>query len=168
MDCLEAIYRRRSVRQFETDPVPREVLEQIVAAGVEAPSGCNEQLRQYIIVDDPAAMEQLRGCSQAMAGAPAAIVLVVNPKETRFGAFWVQDASAAMQNMLLAATALGYGGCWVEGALRRTEEQLREILAVPANLRIWALTPIGKPAAVPVRPEKSDPNTVRFYNRYGQ
>jgi len=142
-------------------------LEKIVAAGVEAPSGCNMQLRQYVIVDDPAVMEQIRPFSGAMADAPAAIVLLVDPKGTRFGEFWVQDASAAMENMLLAAVALGYGACWVEGALRRCEDELRRILGVPEHLRIWSLLPVGKPAGQPTRPPKPEPGEISHYNRFG-
>jgi len=167
MEFFEAIKARRSVREYLPTPVGRDVLERIIAAGVEAPSGANMQLRQYVIIDDAAVMEKLRPISKALTGAPAAIVLLIEPKATRHGEFWIQDASAAMENMLLAAVALGYGSCWVEGAVRRYEEQLREILAVPKHLRPWALMPVGKPASVPERPQKSDPADVVHYNRYG-
>jgi nitroreductase len=96
MDVYEAINQRRSVREYRPDAVDREVLERIASAGIEAPSGCNMQLRKYVIVDDPAVMERLRPVSNALASAPAAIALVIDPQGTRFGEFWVQDASAAM------------------------------------------------------------------------
>ncbi|MCG3179130.1 MAG: Albonoursin synthase [Phycisphaerae bacterium] len=168
MEFFEAIDTRRSVRQYLPEPVPRETLQRIVAAGVEAPSGCNLQLRQYVIIDDPGLMDRIRPVSRALAGAPAAIVLLVEPRATDFGMeFWVQDASAAMQNMLLAATALGYAGCWVEGALRRSEDLLRRELGVPGGLRIWSLTPVGRPVAIPARPAKPAPAEVTHYNRFG-
>jgi nitroreductase len=167
MDVFEAINARRSVRKYRDEPVGREVLERIVAAGVEAPSGCNAQLRQYVIVEDPAVMERLRAVSPALSGAPAAIVLLVEPATTRFGEFWVQDASAAMENMLLAAVALGCAGCWVEGQVRRYEGELRAALGVPETLRVWSLTPIGRPAAVPARPPKPAAREVTHYNRFG-
>jgi nitroreductase len=165
MDVYEAIKHRRSVREYRPDPVDREVLERIAAAGIEAPSGCNMQLRRYVIVDDPAVMERLRPVSNALASAPAAIALVIDPQGTRFGEFWVQDASAAMENMLLAIVAEGYAGCWVEGALRRSDELLREVLEVPEPLKVWSMTPVGKPAVVPDRPAKSEPASVVFHNR---
>ena len=167
MDFFDVIAARRSVRKYLPEPVGRDVLEKIVAAGVEAPSGCNMQLRQYVIVDDPAVMEQIRPFSGAMAGAPAAIVLLMEPKGTRLGEFWVQDASAAMENMLLAAVALGYAACWVEGALRRHEETVHRLLDVPSGLRVWSLMPVGKPAESPERPPKSKLADVTHYNRYG-
>ena len=148
MEFTEVMLARRSVREYLPEPVPREVLQRIVRAGVEAPSGCNEQLRQYVLVDDPVVLEKIRPLSGALKGAPAAIVLLVEPEATKFGLeFWVQDASAAMQNMLLAAVDAGYAACWVEGALRRCEGQLREILGVPEGLRVWSLLPVGKKEA---------------------
>jgi nitroreductase len=167
MDFFDVVSARRSVRKYADGPVPREVLERIVGAGIEAPSGANMQLRQYVIVDDPRTMEPLRGVSGALTGAPAAIVLLIEPKGTQFGEFYVQDASAAMENMLLAAVALGYAACWVEGALRRSEEKVRELLGVPGHLRVWSLLPVGKPAEAPGRPAKSDPANVTYYNRFG-
>ena len=167
MDLFDSINARRSVRKYTDDPVGRDVLEKIVAAGIEAPSGCNLQLRHYILVDDPAVMEKIRPVSSAIGGAPAAIVLLVEPRGTQYGEFWIQDASAAMENMLLAAVAMGYGGCWVEGQMRPHEEQLREILGVPESLRVWSLTPIGKPAGEPARPPKSTAEEVLHHNRFG-
>ena len=167
MEFFDVVRSRRSVRQYAPDPVARDVLEKIVAAGIEAPSGCNMQLRQYVLVDDPAVMDRLRPVSQAIDRAPAAIVLLVSPTGTPYGEFWIQDASAAMENMLLATVALGYASCWIEGALRRSEEMLRELLAVPPELRVWAMMPVGKPAAVPARPKKSEPSEVVHYNRFG-
>jgi nitroreductase len=168
MDLFEAIEKRRSVRKYKPDPVARGDLERIVRAGIEAPSGCNMQLRQYVIVDDAETMAKLQPLSRSLAGAPAAIVILVDPKETQYGSFWVQDASAAMENMLLAAAALGYGSCWIEGALRRCEQQLRDILKVPEDLRVWSLLPVGTPDETPSRPEKSDFADVVHVNRYGQ
>ena len=167
MDFFEVVNARRSVRNYLPEPVEREALEKIVSAGVEAPTGCNAQLKQYIIVDSPAVMEKIRFVSKALTGAPAAIVLLVEPKATPYGEFWIQDASAAMENMLLAAVALGYAGCWVEGQMRRCEEKLRQVLEVPENLRVWSLMPVGKPVAVPARPAKPTLAEAAHYNRFG-
>ncbi len=167
MDFFEVVNARRSVRAYRDDPVERAVLERIVAAGVEAPTGANAQLKQYVIVDDPGVMAELRPASKALTGAPAAIVLLMKPEATPFGEFWIQDASAAMENMLLAAVALGYAACWVEGAIRRCEDRLREVLGVPEPLRVWSLMPVGRPAETPQRPPKPDLSEVVHYNRCG-
>ena len=168
MDLFDAINARRSVRSYLPDPVPADVLHRIVAAGVEAPSGFNLQLRQYVIVDDPALMDRIRPVSKALTGAPAAIVILVEPKAASNGmAFYIQDAAAAMENMLLAAVALAYAACWVEGAVRSHEDLLRDALAVPDGLRVWSLMPVGKPAAAPPRPKKPDAAQITHHNRYG-
>ena len=163
---FDVVKARRSVRSFTDAPVPREVLEKIVSAGIEAPTGCNAQLKQYIIVDDPAVLDAIRFASPALKTARATIVLVMDPQPTKYGTFWMQDASAAMENMLLAAVALGYAACWVEGAIRRAEEELREILGVPERLRVWSLLPVGKPAEKPGRPPKPEPDEVIHVNRF--
>ena len=165
---FSVINARRSVRKFTPEPVPREVLERIVAAGVEAPSGCNMQFRHYIIVDDPAVMDRIRPASKVLATAPAAIVILMEPKGTKYGEFWMQDASAAMENMLLAAVALGYAACWVEGAIRRSEDLLRKALGVPKRLRVWSLLPVGKAAEDPKRPPKPAPAEITHYNAFGK
>lgn len=167
MELFDAIRSRRSVRKFVPQPVARAALDQIVQAGIEAPSGCNAQLRHFVVVDEPAVIDQLRPVSTALATAPAVIVLLIEPKATPYGEYFVQDASAAMENMLLAATALGLAACWVEGAVRRAEQQIRNLLAVPDHLRVWSCLPVGKPAESPARPAKSAFADVVRYNRYG-
>ncbi len=167
MEFSDVVNQRRSVRDYLPETVPRGILERIVAAGVEAPTGCNLQLKQYVIVDDPKLLDKIRPMSPALKGAPALIVLLVEPTGTKYGEYWVQDASAAMQSMLLAAVDLGYAGCWVEGQVRPNEDALRELLAAPDNLRVWALTPIGKPAHNPARPPKPLPAEVTHYNQFG-
>jgi len=168
MDFFSVVESRRSVRKYQSQPVGRDVLERIVQAGIEAPTGCNFQLKQYVIVDDPKLMDELRFVSKAMTGAPAAIVLLIEPKATPYGEFWIQDASAAMENMLLAAVALGFAGCWIEGNVRPHEEKLRKILNVPEHLRVWALTPIGKAGIDPKRPPKPELDQVTHYNTFGE
>ena len=166
MDLFEAINQRRSVRKYRPDPVPREALDKIVANGIEAPSGCNRQLRHYIIVDDPKTMDALRPFSGAFDKAPAAIVVVMDPQGTPYGDFWMQDASAAIENMLLATVAMGYAACWIEGALRNGEEELKQILNVPEDLRVWAILPIGIAEGVPNRPDKKSFEESVSYNQY--
>lgn len=166
MDFFKVVAARRSVRKFLPEPVPRGVLEKMAAAGIEAPSGMNMQDRHYIIVDDPAVLGELRTVSQALATAPAAVVMVVDPTPSPRGGFHVQDASAAIENMLLAAVAQGYASCWVEGQVHAREGQLRGLLGVPEPLRVWAILPVGKPAEDPPRPHKSEPAGTVHHNRF--
>ena len=169
MEFFSVVNARRSVRKFLSEPVGRDVLEKIVAAGLEAPSGCNMQLRQYIIVDDPAVLAELAVASNVFKTAPAAIVMLIEPKAaTAGGEFWIQDISAATQNMLLAAVDLGYASCWVEGQIQRAENHLRKVLAVPSELRIWSVLPVGKEDGQAKRPQKPAPAEITHYNRFGR
>ena len=72
-----------------------------------------------------------------------------------------------MENMLLAAVDLGYAACWIEGQVRPNEAKLRKLLAVPDELRVWAMMPVGKAAEAPARPGKPATEEVIHYNRYG-
>lgn len=168
MEFFKVINSRRSIRRFQCEEVELAVLQKIVAAGAEAPSGCNLHLKQFIIVDDPAVVDKLRRFSKALHEALAVIAIIVEPKSSDYGEFWIQDASAAMENMLLAAVALGYGGCWVEGAVRSNEQEIAAVLNVPANLRPWSLMPVGKPSQELHRPTKPAWQEITHYNRYGQ
>ena len=121
MDALEAIRRRRSVRKYTGDPIPREHLEIIVDAGRLAASGSNNQPWDFIVVTDRAMIDQLKIASQWMEQAGAIIAVVLDP-ESRW---WLEDGSAAVENMLIAATALGYGSCWLEGYTLPREEEFK-------------------------------------------
>ncbi len=166
MDLYTAINTRRSVRSYADAPVSRDALRRIVQAGIEAPTGCNMQLRQFIIVDDADLIAQLAGLGVTK-GAPAAVVILMDPQGTPYGEFWVQDASATMENMLLAAVAEGLGACWVEGQVTPKEPELRKILGVPDHLRLWSIMAVGTPTAQPDRPPKPDFDQIVHFNRSG-
>jgi len=167
MDLYQAIHTRRSVRSYAKNPVSREALTRIVQAGIEAPTGCNMQLRRFIIVDDTDVIARLaeHGVTK---GAPAVVVILMDPQGTPYGEFWVQDASATMENMLLAAVAEGLGACWVEGQVTPKEAELRKILGVPKKLRIWSVMAVGTPTKQPDRPPKPNFEDVVHFNGYGK
>jgi nitroreductase len=101
-----------------------------------------------------------------MKGAPAVIVVVMDPSPTKYGEFWIQDSSAAIENMLLTAVDEGYASCWIEGPMRQAEPMLRNLLGVPENLRVWSMMPIGKAAETPSRPKKTMPEEIVSYNNF--
>ena len=119
MNVLDAIQSRRSYRgKYKNIPVPREDLIRIMQAGLSAPSGCNKQTTSLIAVDDPAILSKIHRVVDPPVGetAPAAVfVLTQRINAYRDKCFAVQDYSAAIQNMLLAVTDLGYRSCWYEG-----------------------------------------------------
>lgn len=164
---FDVLYARRSVRQYLPDPVPVADLERIVAAGLEAPSGCNAQYRRYIIITDRAVIEPMREMGRPLRTAPAIIAQLVEPKATKYGEYYLQDAAASVENMLLAAEAMGLGACWIEGSLRRHYEEICRILHIPGDMLLSALVSVGKPAESPERPEKLTLYEAVCYERYG-
>ncbi len=151
METFEAIQKRRSVRQFTGEIIPREHLEKIVDAGRLAASGSNRQPWDFIVVTDQAMIEQLTVVGKWMRKAGAIIVVVIDP----YSRWSLEDGSAAIQNMLVASTALGYGSCWVEGDSLPYEEQFKTLLYIPKGKRLLALVPIGVPVEWPTIEKRS-------------
>jgi len=167
MDVFEAIARRHSYRGAYLDKtVPREDLRKIVQAGVQAPSGCNAQSTSFVIIDDPAVMARLREIVPI--SAPAAIACVVDPTPVyKNTAFEIEDCAAAVENMLLAITALGYASVWLDGVLRGGKgDQIGQLLGVPEGRRVQVLLPVGIPAEQGTQREKKPFEERAWFNRY--
>jgi nitroreductase len=173
MDLFAAIAKRYSYRgRFRETPVPREDLMRIVQAGVQAPSAKNEQTTSFVIVDDPgllariAAMLERPVCDTAR----AMIACVIDPRPVLPGiSFAVEDCAAAVENMLLAVTALGYATVWLDGVLRRdqTAERIGRLLGVPEERRVRVLLPLGVPVEPGRQREKLPLGDRAWFNRYG-
>ena len=161
MDAFEAIRRRRSVRQFTGGAIPREHLLQIVDAGRLAASGNNRQPWEFIVVTERDLIEQLKAAATWMEQAGAIVAVVMDPTSR----WWVEDGAAAVENMLLAATALGYGSCWLEGYTLRHEDELKALLDIPAGKRLFTLVPLGLPVAWPTK-DKKPLDTVLHWEHY--
>ena len=161
MDAFEAIRKRRSVRQFTGDAIPREDIEKIVDAGRLAPTGYNKQPWDFIVVTQREMIEQLKVASQWMDKAGAIIAVVLDPSSR----YWLEDGAAAVENMLIASTALGYGSCWLEGYTLPREEEFKELLDVPKERRLLTLVPIGVPVEWPTV-EKKRLDEVLHWEKY--
>ena len=161
MDALEAIRRRRSVREYTGDPIPREDLETIVDAGRLAATGNNKQPWDFVVVTEREMIDQLKVASRWMEKAGAIIAVVMDPSSR----WWLEDGSAAVENMLIASTALGYGSCWLEGYTLPREEEFKALLGVPEEKRLLTLVPIGVPTEWPTR-DKKPLEEVIHWERY--
>jgi len=161
MDALEAIRKRRSVRKYTGELIPREDLERIVDAGRLAASGNNRQPWDFIVVTDRGMIDELKVAAQWMDEAAAIIAIVMDPSSR----WWIEDGSAAVENILIASTALGYGSCWLEGNTLPREEEFKELLGVPKEKRLLTLVPIGVPVEWPTR-EKRSLAEVLHWERY--
>lgn len=161
MQALEAIRKRRSVREYTGEPIPREDLERIVDAGRLAASGHNNQPWDFIVVTDRGMIEQLKVAAQWMEKAGAIIAVVLDPVSP----WWREDGSAAVENMLIASTAMGYGSCWLQGYTVPREEEFKVLLGVPREKRLLTLVPIGVPTQWPTK-EKKPLEEVIHWERY--
>jgi nitroreductase len=150
MEALEAIRKRRSVRSYTGAPIPKEDLETIVDAGRLAASGSNKQPWEFIVVTERGMIDKLKVASQWMDKAGAIIAVVMDPSSR----WWLEDGSAAVENMLIAATALGYGSCWLEGYTLPREEEFKALLGIPKAKRLLTLVPIGVPVTWPSKDKK--------------
>jgi nitroreductase len=150
MDTLEAIRKRRSVRQYTGDPIPKQDLEAIVDAGRLAATGSNKQPWDFVVITEREMIEKLKVAAQWMEKAGAIIAVVMDPASR----WWLEDGSAAVENMLIASTALGYGSCWLEGYTLPREKEFKALLNVPQEKRLLTLVPIGVPMEWPTREKK--------------
>jgi len=164
MDLFEAIERRASVRAYNPVDVSEDDLRRIVDAGRRAPSGGNRQPLQFIAVTKRETLDALVPVQEAFASASAAVGIVADPAVSRW---WLEDAAAAAENMLLAITALGYASVWVEGTLLKQEDRAKDLLAVPAAKRLIILLPIGAPTQETPQADKKPLDAVLFRERYG-
>lgn len=164
MNTFDAIYKRRSVREFTGQPIPKEDLIKIVDAGRWAPSGYNRQPWDFILITDREMIIKLKIAAQWMENAGAIIAVVLEPGASKF---WLEDGSAAIENILLASTALGYGSCWLEGYTQPREQEFKSLLNIPDNKRLLTLIPIGVPTHWPHQ-QKKPLEAVLHWEKYGE
>ena len=161
MDTLEAIRTRRSIRRYKNEVIPKADLETIVDAGRLAATGSNQQPWDFIVVTAKPMIANLKVSGAWIEHASAVIVVVMDPKSR----WWVEDGAAAIENMLLASTALGYGSCWVEGDALPYEDVIKPLLGIPADRRVMALIPVGIPAETP-KPGKKPLEEILHWEKY--
>ena len=153
MNLFKAIEERYSHKErFLPDSVPLADLEQIAKAGLAAPSGVNRQTVHLVILPDREALDPISALTPHMGlnTAPAAIAVLTDTTITPSDRpnFEKEDYSAAVENMLLAATALGYASLWLDSPYFDADAQkaAKDIMGVPVdNFHLWAVLPIGKP-----------------------
>lgn len=189
MDAFEAIHKRRAVRQYCPDPVTKEDIHTVLDAANWTPSAMNHQQWEFVVVTDKKIHEMgecyraiveeytrnwdpspLRGSlsreefirfAGTCGDAPVVIVVLTDTNDSPdLRKANLESASAAMENLLLAATALGLGTCWMTGPLR-DEKALRSILAIPDDKEIVAITPLGYPQGKPRDQPRLDPALER-------
>ncbi len=166
MDTLEAIFTRRSIRRYQAKPVPEEFVQKLLAAAMAAPSARNEQPWQFVVLTERSLLDEVPKITPnapMAAQAPLGILICGDLRLEKSPGYWVVDCSAAAQNMLLAAHALGLGAVWC-GVYPRSErmEGFSRLLALPEEVKPHSLILVGYPAEHPGPENRFRPDRVHY------
>lgn len=157
MNVLEAIYARRSVRQYEDRPVEKEKLAELCRLGAAGPSATNRRPWAFVVIDEKEPLNRLKASTMfGHFSAPAAIVVCGDMRRTLpVGRnFWILDCAAGMENILLGGVEMGLGAVWIGvWPIRPAAWFLRKALQLPKYIRPLGIAYIGYPA------EQKEPRT---------
>ncbi|MGE5553389.1 MAG: nitroreductase family protein [Betaproteobacteria bacterium] len=161
---MEAILSRRSIRKYTAEPVPDEVIQELLKAAMAAPSAGNEQPWHFIVIRDRRILDEIprfHPYSQMLREAPVAILVCGGPRLQKYQGYWPLDCAAATENVLIAIQALGLGGVWL--GVYPVEDRmnaLRHLLGIPSEVVPFSLIPVGYPAETKPPAERFDPRRV--------
>lgn len=172
MSILEVIKTRRSIRSFLDKPVSDEDAIKILDAARLAPSGGNRQRWTFIYVNDPQVLRMVKSCSPGFyGGATAAIISGIEYEEGAFGGVnygnvvGILDIGFAAENILLAAHALGLGGCAIASF---NASCIKKVINAPENFRPILAFSIGHPDKQPPMPKKKELSEIVYLNEWGK
>ena len=147
MDALQALTTRRSVRLYRADPVPRDLIEQVLEAARHAATANNLQPWEFVVVTDKAVRSRIaQAADYGRFIADAPVCVAVLSRQTKY---YLEDGSAATLNILLAAHAHGLGACWVAGDKKPYAARVVQMVGAPEDYRLISLVSIGYPAEKP-------------------
>jgi len=149
MDAIECLKTRRSIRSYKPDPVPKNVIEDIIDCARLAPTGRGEQPWEFVVVTDEGPRKRIAEIAdygKFIANAPVCVAVFC--KDTTY---YIEDGSAATQNIMLAAHAHGLGSCWVAGDKKHYCPAIADLLKVPAGYKLISLVSIGRTDEKPQR-----------------
>lgn len=140
---LEVIKSRRSVRKYLDKPISKDILKQLVDAGRLAPTARNDQPWEFIVVTERELLQKVGGATDYGKFVRNAVAcIVVCCQETKY---FLEDGSAATENIILAAESFGIGSCWVAGHKKAYCAEVKKILNIPDNLIVISLISLGYP-----------------------
>ncbi len=167
MELSEVLLKRRSVRKFSSEPVSEENVLELLHAGMSGPSACNRAPWEFYIITNPKVLEKLRKAARySNIESPLAIVVCGNLSKalpSQLAPFWIQDCSAATENILLRATDLGLGAVWCGiHPMKRAEKNVSDILSLSENLIPLNIIYIGHPAEEPEARDQFSEKKIHF------
>lgn len=164
MEFEKVLKKRRSVRRYKADPVPRQSVLTILEAARIAPSAAHRQPWHFIVVEDAEMRAKIAGRQAWAAVAPVTVVAFAD--EEASPSWCSNDVGIAFEHLVLAATDLGLGTCWM--GLTSRNDEIRGLLGTPTNLKVVAMTPLGFPDEEPAPKERKSLDEIVSWGRYGK
>ena len=164
MDAITVLKTRRSVRNFESTPIARDVIKDIIDCARMAPTARGEQPWEFIAVADGPTLARIGGMTangKFIADSPACVAVFCADTT-----YFLEDGSAATENILLAAWAHGIGSCWVAGDKKPYAADIARLLGVPSTHRLISLVALGYPSAPPADKVKRPLADVLHWERW--
>lgn len=158
MDAMDAILSRRSIRRYTAQPVPEPAVKELLEAAMSAPSAGNQQPWHFVVINDRGILDEIpkyHPHSDMLKEASVAVLVCGDLKLEKDGGFWIQDCSAATQNILIAAHAKGLGAVWL--GIYPDEKRIdatRRLLGIPEHVMPLSLIAVGYPAEKKPRPDR--------------
>lgn len=168
MTDLDIFFDRRSIRQYRNLPVEKEKIDMLLKAAMYAPSAVNKQPWHFIVIDDREIMikiTEIHPYARMLRRASHAILVCGDELLQHDDGYWIVDCGAATENLLLAAHAMGLGGCWI-GIQPREARKLAfsKLFSLPIHVKPFALVSLGYPDEKKNRPDRFHPDKIHFNN----
>jgi nitroreductase len=161
---MQEIINRRSIRSYKSDAVSEEQIEQVLRAAMAAPSAGNQQPWEFIVVTDRTLLTkitEIHPYSKMLLEAPAAVIVCGDTSREKHAGYWVQDCSAAVENILLEATHLGLGSVWLGvHPLQERAEGLKQLFKMPKSVIPLAVIALGYAKEQPAPVDRFNPNYI--------
>lgn len=162
----DPVLSRRSIRRYTDEAVSAADVERLLRAAMAAPSAGNQQPWAFVVVRERTVLDAIPGFhpyAAMLPKAPVALVVCGLPESCKWPQMWVQDCSAATQNILVEAAALGLGAVWLGvHPLEERERGVRALLGIPEDVVPFAIVPVGHPAEHKGPSERYDPGRVHI------
>ena len=150
METLDSIKKRASVREYQSKPIPKNLLKQLVDAGRRAPTAMSVEPWEFLVVTHRETIKKLgKAVSPCDFVGQAVACIAVYCKDTKY---FLEDGCAATQNILLAAADRGLGACWIAGEREPWGKEISTILKAPSELKLVSMVSVGWPAQRRVMP----------------
>ena len=163
---MNIIFKRKSVRTYLDIDVDDVTIEQIIRAGMAAPSARNQRPWEFFVLHNKETLARLAACSpygKPLANAPAAIVACYRTNDLYVPDMVLLDMSCCCENMLIQASALEMGSVWLSFApLKERQEPAKKVLNLPENLKVFAVLPVGYPQGMGKVVDRFDPARIHW------